>query len=81
LKLSVLVMALLKIIFKKEEAEVLENTNQVILSKLSEKVKVDFAQTLYHQIEPKFSKDADVLRFLGTFFHIFQVPTNKRVLY
>lgn len=64
--------------FQERKAEVLENTNQVILSKLSEKVKVDFAQTLYYQIEPKFSKDADVLRFLGTFFHIFQVPTNKR---
>lgn len=63
--------------FQERKTEILEKTNQVILSKLSEKVKVDYAQTLYYQIEQKFSKDADVLRFLGTFFHIFQVPTNK----
>lgn len=63
--------------FQERKAEILAMTNQVILSKSAEKVKVDYAQILYFLIELNFSKEADILRFLGTLFHIFQVPTNK----
>ncbi len=52
-------------------------TNQVKLSKQGEKIKTDYARALYNTIESKFTKEADILRFIGAFFHIFQVLTNN----
>ncbi|MBK0369801.1 hypothetical protein [Flavobacterium agrisoli] len=63
--------------FHKRKGEILSSTNQVILSKLGEKTKYDYAQVLYHALRDEFSKDADALKFIGAFFHIFQVPTNN----
>ncbi|SFD37656.1 hypothetical protein [Flavobacterium phragmitis] len=63
--------------FEERKAEILSMTNQVRLPKLGEKIKIDYARTLYNAIESKFDKGADTLRFIGAFFHIFQVPTNN----
>ncbi len=63
--------------FHERKAQILSMTNQILLSKLGEKIKTDYAQKLYYLIEPKFSKDADIFRYIGAFFHIFQVPTNR----
>jgi hypothetical protein len=63
--------------FEERKAEILSMTNHVKLSKQGEKIKTDYARALYNTIESKFTKEADRLRFIGTFFHIFQVPTNN----
>ncbi|RXM44906.1 hypothetical protein [Flavobacterium sp. YO12] len=63
--------------FEERKIEILSMTNRVKLSKLGEKIKTDYARALYDNIESKFSKDSDILRFIGAFFHIFQVPTNN----
>lgn len=63
--------------FEERKAEILLMTNQIKLPKLGEKIKIDYTRALYDSIESKFSKDAEILKFIGAFFHIFQVPTNN----
>jgi len=63
--------------FQERKVEILSMANQVKLPKLAEKIKTDYAKALYCVLESKFSKDADILRFIGVFFHVFQVPTNN----
>lgn len=63
--------------FYERKIEILSQTNQFLISKFGEKIKLEFVQTLYNLLESNFSKKADVLRFIGVLFHIFQVPTNN----
>ncbi|MFN4149909.1 MAG: hypothetical protein ACK4IX_03115 [Candidatus Sericytochromatia bacterium] len=57
--------------------DILSKTNQIKVEKYDEKVKTDFAQLIYNNIKSPDLKQADVVKFIGTFFTLFEVPTNN----
>lgn len=63
--------------FHDKKVEILSKTNQFLISKFGEKIKMEFVQILYNLLRARFLKNSDALRFIGVLCHIFQVPTNN----
>jgi len=68
--------------FEKRSQELLNKTNRVIVNNYSEKVKVDFIQGIYNHLKNSTELSrADILRFIGVFFRLFQVKINNKDSY
>ncbi|RZK26961.1 MAG: hypothetical protein EOO43_01170 [Flavobacterium sp.] len=63
--------------FQDRKTEILSLTNQYKVSRYSEKIKTDFSQALYYTLSSNFTQKSKLLQFIGSLFHIFQVPTNN----
>ncbi|UGU14258.1 hypothetical protein LS482_11090 [Sinomicrobium kalidii] len=64
--------------FEERSQELLAMTNQIMVDKYPEKVKVDFIQALFNYIgtETELTK-SDILKLIGVFFTLFQVKVSN----
>jgi len=64
--------------FQVRSQELLDMTNNIIVDRYPEKVKVDFIQGIFRYLSQKEFTRANALRFIGVFFKFFQIEINNK---